>query len=84
MAGICWIEGIAPVVMFDSCYFLSTLIVLCSCHLIDAENNLRASIIEAVFMLVAMLAKSLQTGLCLSNLYMGSRLIVASITLIML
>jgi len=84
IAGICWFQGITPKFIFDSCYALPTMIVVCSCHFIDMENNLRASAFEAVFMLAALLTSTLQTEMWFENLYMCSRLMIASITLIML
>jgi hypothetical protein len=60
IAGIYWLEERNPKANFESWYALPTLIILCSCHLMDAENNLRAIIIEAVFMLAAFLTSMLQ------------------------
>jgi hypothetical protein len=65
MYGIWWIEGITPTVLFDSCYFLPTFVIVCSCHIMDAENNLKASAFEAVLMLASWLGSTFQTEKCI-------------------
>ena len=61
VAVISWLGEISPFLILDAFFGWPTLIIVCSCHMMDAENNLKAISIEAIFTLITLCASTLQT-----------------------
>ena len=52
LAVVSWLGGINPSIILDGFFGSPTLIIVCSCHLMDAENNFKASFFEAILLLI--------------------------------
>jgi hypothetical protein len=84
VAMVSWLGGISPTFIWDSFFCWPTLIILCSCQLIDAENNFKASFVETILTLMTVIFLTLQTEFQLQNFYIEVRLVIACVTLVFL